>query len=143
MGLQKKYFKILLLFLSISFALSGCFNNRRSQCDQIINVSNQLAEVTQSNLATKDLTKILEIADIFDQSAQLILDKKITDEPLSEFSQKLAKIYQNYAIVTRNFITSFQNKDTENAVIYQQQVINLSQEQENLVNNINSYCQEN
>jgi hypothetical protein len=72
-----------------------------------------------------------------------ILDKKNKDPQLAQYSQKLAIIYQKYAQITRNFVTAFQNKDTENAIIYKQEVINLAQEQEDLVNNINNYCQQN
>jgi hypothetical protein len=67
---HKKYLKLLLLILTINFGLSGCFNTKVNECRKIINISTQLAEVTQTNLAIEDINKILEIADIFDDSAQ-------------------------------------------------------------------------
>lgn len=139
----KKYFKLLLLIIIINFSLSGCFKTKVNECRKIINISTQLAEVTQTNLAVENIDKILEIADTFDESAKKILDKKNKDQQLAEYSQKLATIYQKYAQITRNFVTAFQNKDTENAIMYKQEVINLAQEQEDLVNNINNYCQQN
>lgn len=140
---HKKFFKLLslIVIIIINFGLSGCFNSKINECRKIIDISTQLAEVTQTNLATEDTNKILEIAEDFDNSAQQILDKKNQDSQLAEYNNKLAIIYQSYAQLTRNFITAFQNKDTENAIIYKQEIINLAQEQEDLVNNINSYCQ--
>lgn len=140
---HKKYFQLLLLIISINVSLLGCFKTKVNECRKIINISTQLAEVTQTNLAIEDINKILEIADIFDDSAQKILDKKNQDQQLAQYSQKLAIIYQKYAQITRNFVTAFQNKDTENAIIYKQEVINLAREQEDLVHNINNYCQQN
>jgi glutaminase len=139
----KEYLKLLSLLVIINFGLSGCFNSKINECRKITDISTQLAEITQTNLATEDTNKIVEIADNFDNSAQQILDKKITDSQLTEYNKKLAIIYQSYGQFTRNFIIAFQNKDTENAIFYKQKVTDLAQEQEDLVNNINSYCQSN
>lgn len=136
-----KHIKLLLLILAINGGLLGCFNSKKTECNKIIEISNQLAEVTQSNLNIEDTNKVLEIADKFDRTAQEIFDKKIKDQQLAEYSKNLGIIYQKYGEFTRNFITAFENKNTENAILSKEQLINLSQEQENLVNNINSYCQ--
>ncbi|WP_373479504.1 hypothetical protein [Geminocystis sp.] len=135
------YFKLLLLIITINFGLSGCFNSKVSDCREVIKISTKLAEETQNNLTTKDTNKILEIADIFDKSAQQILAKNFRDEQLIEYSKNLAIIYQTYGTLTRNFVTAFQTKDTEKAINYKQDIINLSQKQKDLVNNINNYCQ--
>jgi mevalonate kinase len=140
---HKKYYYLLLLVIIINFSLSGCLDTKVSNCRKIIDISTQLSEITQTNLATKDKDKILEIADDFDKSSQQILEKKIKDQQLKEYSQKLAIIYQNYGRITRSFVDAFQNKDTEKAIIYKEEVTKLSQEQENLVNSINNYCQQN
>jgi hypothetical protein len=127
----------------INGGLFGCFNSKKADCNKIIEISSQLAEVTQSNLNIEDTNKILEIADKFDRTAQEILEKNIKDQQLAEYGKNLSIIYQKYGKFTRNFITAFQKKDTENAILLKENLINLSQEQENLVKNINNYCQEN
>jgi hypothetical protein len=138
-----KHLKLLLLILTINWGLFGCFNSKKAECNKIIEISNQLAEVTQSNLNIEDTNKVLEIADKFDGTAQEILGKKIKDQQLAEYSKNLGIIYQKYGEFTRKFITAFEKKDTENAILSKENLINLSQEQEKVVKNINNYCQEN
>lgn len=138
-----KQIKLLFLILIINGSLLGCFNSKKAECNKIIEISSQLAEVTQSNLAIEDTNKILEIADKFDRTAEEILEQKIKDQQLEEYSKNLSIIYQKYSEFTRNFITAFENKDTENGILFKEKLINLAQEQENLVKNINNYCQKN
>ncbi|MGI0481450.1 hypothetical protein ACN4EE_11735 [Geminocystis sp. CENA526] len=135
--------QLLLVTISLNWILLGCFNSKINQCNKIINISTELAQITEPNLEIDEPNQILEIANSFDDSAQAILNQKISDEQLSLYSQDLANIYQNYAQLTRNFVTAFQNKDTENAIFYKEELFNLSQNQKNLVNTINTYCQEN
>ncbi|BAQ64364.1 hypothetical protein [Geminocystis sp. NIES-3709] len=139
----KKYFPLLFLILSINFSLTGCFNTKVSDCKKIINITTELAVITQANLTTKDTKKILEIADIFENSGQQILDKSFQDKQLNKYVKNLAIIYQNYGELTRNFVNAFQTKDTEKAIFYKEKIIKLSQDQKDLVNNINNYCRQN
>jgi hypothetical protein len=127
----------------INGGLFGCFNSKKAECNKIIEISSQLAELTQSNLKIEDTNKVLEIADKFDGTAEEILSKKIKDQQLAEDSKNLGIIYQKYGEFTRNFITAFEKKDTENAIVSKENLINLSQEQEKVVKNINNYCQAN
>ncbi|BAQ62502.1 hypothetical protein GM3708_2908 [Geminocystis sp. NIES-3708] len=127
----------------INISLTGCFNSKANECGKIIKVSDKLAEITQANLKIQDVNQLLKIADNFDQSAQQILDKNLKNEKLIDYSKKLGRIYKNYGQITRNFITAFQTKDTEKAILYKQEIFKLSQEEKTLVENINSYCQQN
>lgn len=138
-----KQTKLFLLILMINGGLFGCFNTKKAECHKIIEISNPLAEVIQSNLTIEDTNKILKIADKFQETAEEISAKKIEDQQLVEYSKNLSLIYQQYGEFTRNFVTAFQKKDTENAILSKEQLVNLSQEQEKLVKNINNYCQEN
>lgn len=138
-----KKIKLLWIILIINGSLLGCFNSKKSQCNKIIKISSQLAEVTHSNLETQDRNKILETADKFHGTAEEILAQKITDQPLEEYSKNLSNIYQRYSEFTKKFIIAFENKDTENGILLKEKLINLAHEQEKLVNNINNYCQKN
>lgn len=140
---NRKKNQLLFLMMIINISLTGCFNSKANECAKIIKVSDKLAEITQANLKIQDTTQLLKIADNFDQSAQQILDKKLKDKTLIEYSQKLSTIYKDYGQITRNFITAFQTKDTEKAILYKQEILKLSQEEKTLVENINSYCQQN
>lgn len=141
--INKRKIKQTLLIITLNFILIGCSNAKINECNRLIKVTDTLVEVTQPNLSTQDINKLLIIADQFDESAKQIIYKNFQDTTLIEYSKSLAIIYEKYGQITRDFITAFQTKDTEKAIFYKQEILTLSQEEKEIVNRINRYCQQN
>ena len=132
---------IFLQILILNLIITGCLNTKAKNCQQIIKVTAQVETNAKENLASQNLDNILQVADSFEIASQNILQQKIKDKQLAELSKNLGKIYQEYALVTRNFITAFKNKDQEQAIFYKDEVKRLFSQQQTLVNQINDYCQ--
>ena len=132
---------IVIQTLILSSILSGCLNNKVKSCQQIITITATVEKQAKENLASQNLSNILKVADSFGSTSQEILEEKIRDQQLAQYSQSLANIYQEYATVTRNFVQAFNNKDQKEAIFYKEEVSRLFTRQQELVNQINDYCQ--
>lgn len=138
---QKNNYSLLLIFLLISYLLTGCFNDKKIKCREITTIAVQLDNETKSNLTNQNPKNVLAVADAFDNSAKRIKTIKIKDQQLNKYNEELGNIYQEYAEATRNFIKAFQDKDLDEALNQKEKVTNLFQQQQQVVNNINNYCQ--
>lgn len=121
--------------------MAGCLNSKLKSCRQIIAITQEVEENAKENLASQNINNILQVADSFELASQKVLKEKIKDAELAKYTQNLGNIYQDYAIITRNFITAFQQKDQEKAIFYKEEVNRLFTQQQKLVNQINDYCQ--
>ena len=130
-----------LMLLIAGLLLNSCGNIKATNCRKIIDISAKIARETKENLKTQNIERILNVAKTFENTARDIKNIKITDEQLKTYSQDLADIYQHYAKITSNFVKAFQQKDREQAIFYKNQVNKLFQQQQQLVSNINNYCQ--
>ena len=139
--LKKNSVAQLLILLITSCLLSSCNNIKATNCREIISISAQIARETKENLKTQNIENVLNVAKTFENTAQEIKSIQIKDEQLKTYSQDLADIYQKYAIITRYFVEAFQEKDREKAITYKDEINKLFQQQQQLVSNINSYCQ--
>jgi mevalonate kinase len=136
--------KNLIIFLQIivlNFILLGCLNTKVKNCQQIIKITVEVEKKVQENFNSQNPDNILKVADSFENASQQILSQKIADQHLANYSNNLGKIYHNYGEVTRNFIVAFKNKDQEKAIFYQDEVKKLFTQQQELVQQINNYCQ--
>jgi hypothetical protein len=138
-----KISKIIIFFpiLCLNLTLAGCLNSKLKSCRQIIAITQEVEENAKENLASQNINNILQVADSFESASQKVLKEKIKDVELAKYTQNLGNIYQDYAIITRNFITAFQQKDQEKAIFYKEEVNRLFTQQQKLVNQINNYCQ--
>ena len=131
----------LLILLITSCLLSSCQNIKATNCREIISISAQIARETKENLKTQNIENVLNVAKTFENTAREIKSIKIKDKQLKSYSQGLADIYQKYAMITRDFVEAFQEKDLEKAIRHKDEINKLFQQQQKLVSNINSYCQ--
>ncbi len=132
---------IFLKILCLNLTLAGCLNGKLKSCRQIITITGEVEKNAKENLSSQNIKNILQVADSFELASQQILAEEIKDQELAEYTKNISNIYQEYANVTRNFITAFQQKDKDKAIFYKEEVSRLFTKQQKLVTQINNYCQ--
>jgi hypothetical protein len=141
----KRYlYSTLSLFTILSnLLLISCAENKISQCQKIIILTQKMAEESETYRQTKDIKKVLQVADIFEETAQQMKQLNIEDEQLIEYQMGFAEIYQGNADTTRQFVAALNDKDINTAKLMQQQVQQLGKKEQKLGTQMNNYCQEN
>jgi Na+/phosphate symporter len=136
---------ILLVGLSSTFSLFaiGCAETKVSQCQKIVEMTKTIATESQNNRDTTDLQKVLQMADRFEETADNMEKMVVQDAKLSEYKVGFAEVYRGHAEATREFIDGLQNKDITKARSSQQRVKDIGKREQQLVTQMNSYCQEN
>ena len=111
------------------------------KCREIVNIATDINKQTQDNLTNKNVKGVLAVADVFEKNSAQIKTTNIRDKQLNKYSEELSNIYQEYADATRNFIKAFEDKNLEQALFYKEEVRKLFEQQQQVVTNINKYCQ--
>ncbi|MBE9221356.1 hypothetical protein IQ215_01475 [Cyanobacterium stanieri LEGE 03274] len=125
------------LFLYL-FVIS-CADARISSCRQLVKIILPLEEKI-STLNDNDLEMILDTATTFELTSKIINEQTFEDNNLQRYSLKLSQIYQEYGENTRKFIDAYQTKNQDEGIFYQQKIINLFSQQNEVINEINDYC---
>jgi hypothetical protein len=133
--------RLFLILLSLNFFLTSCTNSKIKSCQQISEIYLEINQKTEANLNNKDLEKIKDVAQSFSQASSQLKNLNIKGKDLNQYNQELAEIYQAYADNTLNFLKAFEAKNLEQAIYYKEEVTKNSQKQEEIINNINNYCQ--
>lgn len=141
----KKYLSSTLSSLTvlINLFLISCAETKISQCQKIILLTQKMAEESESYRQTTDIKKVLQVADLFEETSQQMKQLQIEDEQLEEYQKGFADIYQGNADTTRQFVAALNNKDIDTAKLMQQQVQQLGKKEQDLGTEMNTYCQEN
>ncbi len=137
------YLTLSLFTLLSNLFLISCAETKISQCQKIIIMTQKMAEESESYRQTTDIKKVLQVADIFEETAQQMKQLKIEDEQLIEYQIGFADIYQGNADTTRQFVAALNDKDINTAKLMQQQVQQLGKKEQDLGSKMNAYCQEN
>jgi hypothetical protein len=142
---NKKALSLILSYLAISlnFLLVSCAETKVSQCQKIILITQKIVQESQNNRQTKDIKQALKFADVFEEAGQQMKQLKIEDEQLAKYQLGFAEIYQGNADTTRQFVSALNNKDITTARLMKQQVQQLGKKEQELGNQMNTYCQEN
>lgn len=142
---KQKYLSSTLSLLTVIFNLFliGCAETKISQCQKIILLTQKMAEESESYRQTEDIKKVLQVADIFEETSQQMKQLKIEDEKLQEYQLGFADIYQGNADTTRQFVGALNDKDIDTAKLMQQQVQQLGKREQELGAKMKDYCQEN
>ena len=132
------------LFCLISLGLVSCNNAKYAQCQQIIELTNQVNRQTQEVISQSSQpieTKIWsEAASIMSQAAEQINTLSLEDPQLVNYQNNLVEIFRLYSQATDNAIEARANKNLkalESAVAEAKKAGVLK---EQLVTGINSYC---
>ncbi|GBF82428.1 hypothetical protein [Aphanothece sacrum] len=140
---NKKALSLILSYLAISlnFILVSCAETKVSQCQKIILITQKIVQESQNNRQTKDIKQALKFADVFEEAGQKMKQLKIEDEQLAKYQLGFAEIYQGNADTTRQFVSALNNKDISTARLMKQQVQQLGKKEQELGNQMNTYCQ--
>ena len=130
------------LATGIALFTLGCSETKVAQCKKIIVVTKRMEEVSKNNRQTHDLDKILQVVDNFEKSAAELEQMDIADKKLSNYKTELVKIYQGNSEATRQFVSAFQEKDITQVSLAQKQVQIIGKKEQQLVGEINQYCQQ-
>lgn len=126
----------------ISLILSSCSEGKVAQCQNIIAATKKMEEISQKSRQTQDLEEVLKVADAFENSAESLKKLKLSDEKLAGYQAKLAEIYSGNAKATRQFVSAFEKRDIPGVALAKQEVQILGQQEQQLVAEINQYCQQ-
>ncbi len=132
-----------LITVLMNLFLISCAETKVSQCQKIILLTQKMAEESESYRQTTDIKKVLQVADLFEETSQQMKQLQIEDQQLQEYQKGFADIYQGNADTTRQFVAALNNKDIDTAKLMQQQVQQLGKKEQDLGTEMNAYCQEN
>ncbi len=135
--------RVVFTILISAFVTVSCSNSKFEQCQKIIDVTISIADESNQYLETKNLPEILKVADAFEEAAKEMNSISIEDEKLQQYKQDFAEIYQRNGKATQNFVEAFKNKNLDEAISLKTELINISKNEEALVNKMNQYCQSN
>ena len=141
----KKYLlsPLSLSLILVNLFLISCAEAKISQCQKIILLTQKMAEESESYRQTEDIKKVLQVADIFEETSQQMKQLKIEDEKLQEYQIGFADIYQGNADTTRMFVDALNDKDIDTAKLMQQQVQQLGKKEQEFGAKMKDYCQDN
>ena len=132
-----------LLVVFLNLLLISCAETKISQCQKIILLTQKMSEESENYRRTEDIKKVLQVADIFEETSKQMKELKIEDQQLVEFQMGFADIYQGNADTTRQFVAALNNKDIDTAKLMQQQVQQLGKTEQDLGTKMKNYCQDN
>ena len=123
-------FPLSLLSVLVNLLLISCAENKISQCQKIILLTQKMAQESESYRRREDIKKVLQVADIFEETSQ-------------EYQMGFADIYQGNADTTRQFVAALNDKDIDTAKLMQQQVQQLGKKEQEFGAKMKDYCQDN
>ena len=136
----KKYIILLTIVTIFNLTLWGCAGKKITSCNSIKEVATELNDKVQIYLTSEEMNQIKTVAQQFQQAQEKILSSAVKDKYLSDSADKLADIYQKYSQITNDYITAYQNKNSEQIAKYKQEINQLFVQQEQLIQQVNNYC---
>jgi Na+/phosphate symporter len=127
--------------MTLCLANVSCAATKVGQCQKIIAVTKKIAQESQNNRQTTDLQKVLQMADTFEETAEEINKISVEDEKLIQYKIGFAEVYRGNAQATREFIDALQKKDIAQARLTQKKVQQIGKKEQELVSDLNTYCQ--
>lgn len=132
------------LLCIISLILGSCSNAKYAQCQQIIEIANQVSSQTQEIIdgsgGSKEAKVWSKAITIMNLAADKLDTLSLQDPKLAEYQNNLAEIFRLYSQATNDAIEARETKNLKalkSAVAEAQQAGVLK---EQLVKGINSYC---
>ena len=132
--------QLLIIVTIVNIILWGCANRKINSCNLLQETTSQLNNSVVAYLDSEDINNIREVADRFKEAQEQILSSDITDESLLNSAKILANIYKKYSEITNNYISAYQERDTEKIIKYKEEIAQLFNQQENIIQEINNYC---
>ncbi|MFM1841346.1 MAG: hypothetical protein RLZZ490_77 [Cyanobacteriota bacterium] len=84
---------------------------------------------------------ILKVADSFIRTADKVEKLSLNDPRLTDFQQQLVSIYRGNSEATRSMLNALASKDILTAKLAQDQVQSIGKQEQQVITDINRYCQ--
>lgn len=139
--IDRRQWLILGSLLIIGQSLIGCSASKTAQCKRLILITQNMAEESSRYRNSTDEADILKIADSFDQTAAKVEKLSLNDPQLMDYQQQLVAIYQGNGEATRSMIAALKSKDILTAKLAQDQVQKIGKQEQQVITDINRYCQ--
>ncbi|MEH2082740.1 MAG: hypothetical protein V7K89_23000 [Nostoc sp.] len=156
MSVLHKYTVLAPVSLSIALFVTGCTDNKVSQCQRLIRVVNAGTSLIDKNKGTQVITSI-QLSKDLDFVTKSIAELKLTDPKLKEFQSSFVKIFQNLSQAigkagkalgaTKTAEASASGRETiQKARVDIDSALttatDLGKQSDTLVNQMNKYCSE-
>ncbi|HEY9619086.1 MAG TPA: hypothetical protein V6C78_01895 [Crinalium sp.] len=120
--------------------------SKPDECNSLITTANQA--MTNLQWAVLDSTNssdsnqaLLQIAEIADQASATMQTLELTDGQLQTFRDRYVTIYTSAAQANRDLVTAVRQQNSQAAQQAYETITTSTQQEEPLINEINSYCQ--
>lgn len=120
-------------------------SNLSTQCDSLITAANQAMSDMQwavlgSTNSNDSNQALLQIADIADQASSNMHTLELTDTQLQTFRTRYVAIYTDAAQANRALVAAVRQQNMQAAQQAYETITSSTQQEEPLVNEINTYC---
>ncbi|MEB3160667.1 MAG: hypothetical protein VKL20_04325 [Synechocystis sp.] len=127
--------------LILGQGLISCSASKTAQCKKLILNTQKMAEESSEYRNTTEQADILKVADSFDQTADKVEKLSLNDPRLADFQQQLVEIYRGNGEATRSMLNALASKDILTAKLAQDQVNTIGKQEQQVITDINRYCQ--
>lgn len=136
-----------LTFLGIllSLLVSGCGENKFTQCEQIFQIAHGVTENSKNVSYTSDgqpteMRSWLKAAEMINKAANKIRALHINDSELIRYQNRLVRIYRIYSQATYDAVNARENKNFAALETARIDAKKAGEMQRNLIQEINAYC---
>lgn len=149
--IDKVAFRLVITGSFLCFLVSGCGENKYTQCKQIIHVASMVNENNQKlNYSDHknyeqpmEMKSWLEAAQTMNNTAENIRALSFVDSKLLGYQNKLANVYQIYSQATYEAVKAQESKNIEALETARIEAQKAGKIQQGLVKEINAYCLDN
>lgn len=133
-------------FLAVlALLVSGCGENKFSQCEQIFRIVEGVNQSSNSVSYTneEELTRMktwLETASIMDRAANKIQALHVNDSDLIEYQNKLVTVYRIYFQATYDAVRARENKNLSALESARLDAQKAGKMQQDVIEDLNAYC---
>ena len=108
----------------------------------MVEMTQTVAQETEQYRLTNNIKELELVADKFDTFSQKITQLKLQDPQLIPHQKKLANLYQTYGKYTHQLLQAIPNKEAKTARAAQKTIKQTAIDEQELIRNLNLYCQQ-
>jgi|GEM_PF-1931798 len=144
---SKTNLRLILVMIIASFAIFGCEENSKAQCEQIFQIARNVTE-SNKNLnyvgeqQPVEMKSWLQAASAMDHAANSIKALEINNSKLIQYQHQLSTIYRIYSQATYDAVRARENQNLADLESARNDATQAGELQQNLIQEINAYCLE-
>lgn len=127
----------------LGFLLVGCSESRQSQCVKLVAIANQAVEELQATIqanANPNNSAYLKVAETVEQAKTAMTAVELIDPQLQTFQKRFIDMYAALGETARALADAVEKQDAAAAETAQTAFQQATQQEEPLVNEVNTYC---